>query len=126
MQQTLLDGNPNASVRVYAVWFNMYPGDARNRWRSSLLSDARVVHFWDDVQSIGRLMAGVLPRFATERARQSIDVDDDILWDAYAIYGRDARWDVDGAPPRVISWGSTILLTQETFRQALLDTLARP
>jgi len=113
-------------VRVYAIWFNMVPTDARARWRASLLPDARVVHFWDESQLSGRLLAAVLPRFATRRAAQSIDVEGDVLWDAYMIYGRDAHWDVDDVPPDVISWGSTILLTQETLRGALLDALARP
>ena len=126
MQQALLDGNPNASVRVYAIWFNMVPGDARQRWRSTLLPDARVSQFWADAQSIGRLMAGALPRLATTRAPQSIDIDGDVLWDAYLIYGPDVRWDGDQAPPGVISWGSTILLTRATFQRALLNALARP
>ena len=71
-------------------------------------------------------MAGALPRFATTRAPQSIDIDGDVLWDAYLIYGPDARWDGDQPPPGVISWGSTILLTRETFQSALLNALARP
>ena len=113
-------------MRVYAIWFNMYPGDARDRWRSSLLSDPRVVHFWDEAQSAGRLFVGVLPRLAAQRAAQSIDVEGDVLWDAYLLFGRDARWEVDEAPPDVVSWGSTILLTRETFRRDLLNALARP
>jgi hypothetical protein len=126
VQQSLLDANADGSLRVYAIWFNMYPGDARDRWRSGLLSDARVVHFWDEAQSAGRLFAGILPRLAVQRATRSIDVEGDVLWDAYLLFGRDARWEVDEAPPDVVSWGSTILLTQETFRRDLLNTLARP
>jgi hypothetical protein len=126
VQQTLLDANADASLRVYAIWFNMYPGDARDRWRSSLLSDARVVHFWDEAQSAGRLFAGALPRLAAQRAAPSIDLEGDVLWDAYLLFGRDARWEMDEAPPDVVSWGSTILLTRETFQRNLLNALARP
>jgi hypothetical protein len=126
VQQTLLDANADASLRVYAIWFNMYPGDARDRWRSSLLPDARAVHFWDEAQSAGRLFAGVLPRLAAQRAAGSIDLEGDVLWDAYLLFGRDARWETDEAPPDVVSWGSTILLTRETFRHDLLNALARP
>jgi hypothetical protein len=122
----LLDANADPSLRVYAIWFNMYPGDARDRWRSGLLSDARVIHFWDEAQSAGRLFAGVLPRLTGQRAAQSIDVDGDVFWDAYLLFGGDARWEVDEAPPEVVSWGSTILLTRETLRRDLLNTLARP
>jgi hypothetical protein len=38
----LLSVNPKAPLRVYAVWFNMYPGDARERWRADRLTDPRV------------------------------------------------------------------------------------
>jgi len=40
--------NPSAKLRVYAVWFNMYRGDERSKWPSDLLTDPRVVHFWDE------------------------------------------------------------------------------
>ena len=55
MQQTVLAPNVKAPVRVYAIWFNMYPGDAQQRWRSDLLPDVRVRHYWDEPRAIGRL-----------------------------------------------------------------------
>jgi hypothetical protein len=39
----------------------------------------------------------------------------DALWDAYLLYSADARWNDD--PPAVMSWGSTILQTQETLQR---------
>lgn len=126
VQQTLLDANAGASVRVYAIWFNMYPGDARDRWHSNLLPDARVVHFWDETESVGRLFAGAVRRFGTRRAPPSIELEEDVLWDAYLLYGRDARWEADDPPADVISWGAPILLTQETFQRDFLSALGRP
>jgi hypothetical protein len=126
VQQTLLDGNTGAPVRVYAIWFNMYPGDARDRWHSNLLPDGRVVHFWDETESVGRLFAGAVQRLAVRRAPQSIDLEGDVLWDAYLLYGRDARWEADDTPADVISWGAPILLTQETFQRDFLSALGRP
>jgi hypothetical protein len=124
VQRALLDDDVNAAVRVYAIWFNAYPGDARNRWRPDLLSDSRVVHFWDEGRSVGRLYFKTLPHIAGRRARQSQDPEGGVLWDAYLLYRSDARW--DNQPPDVVSWGSTILLTRDTLSRDLFGLLARP
>jgi hypothetical protein len=126
VHQTLLEPNGRAPVAVYATWFKMYPGDARDRWRPGLLADPRVAHFWDEPRSIGRLFFGRLPRIAGRAAPGTVAVEGDVLWDAYLLYGRDASWDGDDTPPDPISWGRTILLTQETFRREFLSVLARP
>jgi hypothetical protein len=125
VQHTLLDANASAPVRVYAIWFNMYPGDARDRWLHGLLPDSRVVHFWDETRSIGHLFYRTLPRIAARRAPLSKDIEGNVLWDAYLLYGPAARWDADDKPPDVVSWGSTILLTQETFRRDFVAALPR-
>ena len=118
MQQTLLGPHREAPLRVYAVWFNMYPGDARERWRPTLLPDARVRHYWDEPRSIGRLYLQLLARLWPSRAAESVVPQADALWDAYLLYAADARWDDD--PPAVISWGSTILETQQTLEHDIL------
>jgi hypothetical protein len=124
VQQALLDNDTKAAVRVYAIWFNAYPGDARTRWRPDLLSDSRVVHFWDERKSIGRLYFKTLPHLAARRALQSLDPEGGVLWDAYLLYRSDARW--DSQPPDVVSWGSTILLTRDTLSRDFFGMLARP
>lgn len=96
----------------------MYPGDARDRWRADLLSDGRVRHYWDDTRAVGRLYLQLLPRLWPARAAETVVPQADALWDAYLLYPADARW--DDAPPAVLSWGSTILQTQETLRQDVL------
>jgi hypothetical protein len=121
VQQTLRGLNVDAPFRVYAVWFKMYPGDARERWRAELLTDARVRHYWDEQRSVGRLYLQTLPRIWPVRAAETVLPQADALWDAYLLYPADARWDEQ--PPDVISWGATILQTKESLdrdvRQAL-------
>jgi hypothetical protein len=90
-----------------------------------LLPDSRVVHFWDETRSIGHLFYRTLPRIAARRAPLSKDIEGTVLWDAYLLYGPAARWDADDKPPDVVSWGSTILLTQETFRRDFVAALPR-
>ena len=108
---------------MYAIWFNMFPGDARDRWRPALLADPRVLHFWDDARSIGRLFFKTLPRLAARQAPGTIELEGDVLWDAYLLFGPDARWDADDSPPDVISWGSTILATQAAFQREFFTAL---
>ncbi len=111
--QTLLGPNPNAPLRVYAVWFNMYPGDARDRWRAELLTDARVQHYWDEQRSVGRRYLQTLPRLWPMRAAETVVPQADALWDAYLLYRPDTSWDDD--LPDVCSGGATLLQTKETL-----------
>lgn len=48
MQSEILKTHPQARLRVYAIWVNKSFGDARNRWDAAGLTDARVVHLWDE------------------------------------------------------------------------------
>jgi hypothetical protein len=121
VQQALLDPNLNAPIRVYAVWFNMYPGDAREHWRAQLLTDARVRHYWDDQRSVGRLFLQILPRLWPVRAVETVPPQADALWDAYLLYPADARWEEE--PPNAFSWGSTILQTKETLDRRMRQLL---
>ena len=47
MQHQILQKDPTADLKVYAVWFNMYPGDARWRWdgESLILIGAKELRF---------------------------------------------------------------------------------
>jgi len=110
VQQALLDPQPDARLRVYAVWFAMYPDDARDQWRARLLPDERVAHFWDEPRSVGTLLFRNLPGFWEKRAAETKQPVDGVLWDSWLLFGPDARWD-DEAPP-LVSWGYTILMTR--------------
>jgi len=76
VQHEILDNNPTADLRVYTIWFNMYPGDARWRWDGAGLTDARVEHFWDEQKAVGSWFSATL----THRGNPT--------WDFYALYPR--------------------------------------
>jgi hypothetical protein len=123
VQKELLEARPRSSLQVYAVWYNMFPGDSRGLWRPDLLTDSRVVHYWDESQSVGRLYFQGLPQIWAKRAADTVLPQDVILWDAYLLYARDARWEQQ--PPDVVSWGSTILLSRDRLKQDLEAILER-
>ena len=123
VQQALLGPNANARVRVYAVWFNMFPGDARQRWRDDLLSDTRVAHYWDEQRLVGRLYFQGLPQIWEKRAAETVPPEDLVLWDAYLLYAPNAQW--RDQPPDVVSWGATILRTADRLTRDLETVLNR-
>lgn len=123
MQTALIDPHANASLRVYAVWFNMFPGDARDRWRADLLTDPRVLHYWDEQRSVGSLYFQNLTQIWDRRAPETITPQDLILWDAYLLYPPDAQW--TDRPPDLVSWGATILQTSERLTRDLQNLLTR-
>ena len=106
--------HPKAELRVYAVWFNMVWRDSRARWRSDLLTDPRVTHFWDERRETGRWFLDEVTR------REGAQVE----WDAYFVYPPSARW--DAAPAPLTGWGRTVLGNQEGLRRALLPLLEIP
>lgn len=114
MQRELLAKYPKADLRVYAIWFNMFPGDARSKWPPSLLTDRRVIHRWDEGKLAGMWYGGHANEIRAQLSPES-SWKGDILWDAYLFYGAEARW--DDAPTNLIHWGRTIAAGRETLRQ---------
>lgn len=104
MQKNLLEVHPKADLRVYAVWFNMYPGDARSEWPKGLLSDSRVIQFWDEGKSLGRFY---------ERHLQQTG----IVWDTYVLYDPQATWEEKPSPPA--GWGRPVIVTRHKLEQEL-------
>jgi hypothetical protein len=121
VQQELLGPNRKARLRVYAVWFNIFPGDSRQGWRPDLLTDSRVMQYWDEPRSVGRLYYQSLPQIWQMRAPETVPPQETTLWDAYLLYGPRARWDEQ--PPDLVSWGSTILLTRDSLSRDLEEAL---
>ena len=114
MQTELLAKYPKADLRVYAVWFNMYPGDARAKWPPSLLTDARVIHRWDEGKLVGIWYGDRTAAMRSQLAAGS-SWNGQILWDSYLLYGTDATW--TNAPTGLIRWGRTIVAGREPLRQ---------
>ena len=110
MQSKLLEAHPDARLRVYAIWVNKSFGDARNRWDAAGLTDARVVHLWDEPNVSGEWLA------ANVDAYQGSD------WDTYLLFGPDATWTSRPGPLR--SSGSPVDHQIDDLRQALNPLLA--
>lgn len=81
MQEQILEQNPDADLRVYAIWTERLFLDSRALWDGAGLDDPRVVHLWDDDDLAG-------PWFA-EHQPDLGGVD----WDFYLLYDADAAWD---------------------------------
>ena len=109
MQEQILDQNPSAQVQVYAIWFNMLPGDSRAAWDGGGLTDPRVVHLWDEQKVAGNWFA------ANVSHRQSTE------WDAYFLYGPQATWEAEPSP--LISWGGTVIGKHAQLEAAITPLL---
>ncbi|HEY3885479.1 MAG TPA: hypothetical protein VGL62_09755, partial [Vicinamibacterales bacterium] len=116
MQNELVTKYPKANLRVYAVWFNMYPGDARSKWPPDLLTDPRVIQRWDEPKAVGLWYAPYTASIRQELASGSSWSNGPILWDAYLLYGTDARW-FDAPTSGLIQWGRTIVSGRDTLKE---------
>jgi hypothetical protein len=116
VQNELLAKYPKANVRAYAVWFNMYPGDARSKWPPNLLTDPRVTHRWDEPKAVGQWYAPLTSSIRAELAPGSSWRDGGILWDAYLLYGTNAKWS-DTPATGLIHWGRTIVAGRATLEE---------
>ncbi len=115
MQNELLARYPNADLRVYAVWFNMFPGDSRSNWPPDLLVDARVVHRWDEPKAVGTFFGQSKPRMKAQLTADSKGTGGEILWDSYLLYDVNARWDV--FPTGLTHWGRPIVYARDSLRK---------
>lgn len=106
MQHQILEKDPNADLKVYAVWFDMYPGDARWRWDGDGMTDQRITHFWDEQKVVGSW-------FSTNLTHRGAPT-----WDFYAVYGPEAR---DFSTP--LSMGGSIIARREQLQASLAPLL---
>lgn len=116
MQQELLEKQRAADLRVYAVWFSMYPTDRRENWPPDVLTDHRITHWWDEEKAVGRWYMQRTPDMQAALAPGSSGFAGDVLWDAYIVYGPDATWET--GPAHLRRWGRTILRTRDELRAA--------
>lgn len=114
MQKEIFDKYPRANLRGYAIWFNMFPGDARSKWPSNLLTDKRVVHRWDEPKDVGTWF-GERADALRPKLSEGSAWNGQILWDSYLLYSANTRW--DGAPPTdLVRFGRTIVAGREALR----------
>ena len=95
MRSNVLAKNPNSSVRVYVVWFDMLPGDSRALVDTRVLNDPRVTNSYDAKRVVGSWFG------------DHLDGGSGIVWDAYFLYGPDGAW--AAAPAPLLSTGQTVI-----------------
>jgi hypothetical protein len=115
IEDYVLKRYPKLPIKVYAVWFDMYPGDSPAAFPAAQkqLPDRRVTHWWDDSKNVGRWFYNVVPT----------KTKGDIQWDAFYLYGEQATWGDQATgqqPAPLLTWGRTIL----TDRKRLTDKIA--
>ena len=112
MQREILEAEPAAKVVVYAVWVPFLGGthDAANLSRE-VLPDRRVVHLWDGAALTSTWFA------------ENVDHGPGPAWDAYYLYGPDARWTETPGP--LVSSGATIIGRSSQLREAIEPLLQR-
>lgn len=115
MQNDILAKYPKADLRVYAIWFNMFPGDSRSTFPPELLTDPRATHRWDEPKAVGAFFGQSKSKMQGQLTTDSNGMGGDILWDSYLLYAADARW--DSLPTGLIHWGRTIVAARETLKK---------
>lgn len=112
VQQDILEANPTAGLRVYAVWERALATDSRSEWDGSVLADQRVTHFWDEAREVKRALAPL-----AERRSEAGHPDE------YFLFGPEATW--DEAPSGLRDSGQNILGRSGELRSAV-DELVAP
>jgi hypothetical protein len=77
--------------------------DARVMWNGIVMPDARVIHFWDGERKIGSWFA------------EHVDGYEGIAWDAYYLYGPDAKWET--VPSPLLGSGGPIVYEQAALKK---------
>jgi hypothetical protein len=101
----ILQRYPSARLKVLAVWFDMLPGDSRQLLDTRVLGDTRVTYYWDEGKVAGRWFSD----HVTGRSG--------ITWDAYFLYGPDARWGQTPGPP--LSSDGPVIGASDELRSAI-------
>lgn len=120
MQKEILEKQPDADVRVYAIRFSMLESDSRPGWPRDNLTDPRVTHLWDEKRVLGRWYARDLKLKILSR---TLKRETDALWDAYLLYGPEARW--TSSPQPLVGWGAPIVESREELRGKFTSLLGK-
>ena len=104
-------------MRVYAVCFDMLVADNRGTWNPDTMPDSRVTHLWDLERQAGC-------RYA-EHSPPSGFFGGPIIWDAYYLYGPEARWDDDDVPKPLIGSGYTIMAKRKALAKEIAPLLGQ-
>ena len=109
----MLDEVEGKDVKVYAIWYNMLASDSEEKWPAKLLTDPRVVHFWDAEKIVGTWYG----------ENVTVKRTGHVEWDAYFLYAASSEWKEEGPSDR-ISWGRTIVDSRKRLQEDLLEALS--
>jgi hypothetical protein len=111
VQREILQAEPAAKLRVYAVWVPFSGGTSEAAEVSRrVFPDPRVVQFWDD---------GAL---TSEWFAENVDHSPAPAWDVYYLLGPDATW--TKVPGPIVSSGATIIGQSSALQDAITSLLA--
>ena len=113
IQEYALKRNPTLDVKVYAVWYEMYPGDSPDDFPAArtLMPDRRVSHYWDPGKDVGRWFYGFVPS----------NVTGEIEWDAFYLFDKTAVW--TDKPTALLTSGRTILQERRNLTSKIAELL---
>lgn len=110
MQTQILETNPTANLRVYAVWVPFLGGDQQAADLSErVLPDPRVVQYWDGAAATSEWFA------------RNVDQSSAPAWDVYYLFGPSARW--TSVPEPLVSTGRTIIGQSSELEKAITPLL---
>ena len=92
----------------------MMKSDQRTEWSSKLLTDRRVIQFWDENKLLGDWYAGF---------REFSKVPGRTVWDAFFVYSPDSTW--TNQPSGLVGWGSTIISHKNQLAEAVTSAVRR-
>jgi hypothetical protein len=97
-------------VRVFVIWFRMYPGDEQGKWPRTVFTDARVTQRWDEPKAAGQWFLDHLRTLKPAHAvAGKFPQDVDAMWDTWMLFDRGSPW--TDVPRGLLSWGYTIMDT---------------
>ena len=91
----------------------MLPGDDRSEWDSELLSDERVLQYWDADRRLGM--------WFPQQPEYEDRIFGPLAWDIYFLYGPGANW--DEAPGPIVVSGSTVISKSGDLAEGLAGLL---
>ena len=112
MQREILEAEPAAVLRVYAVWVPFSGGTSQAADVSRrVLPDSRVAQFWDG------------SALTSEWFAKNVDQSPAPAWDVYYLFGPDATW--IEVPEPIVSSGGTIIGQSSSLEAAITPLLAK-
>ena len=112
MRENVLDGEPSADLRVYAVWLNQRVTDDRGAIEESILRDPRVRQYWDS--------AGITGTYFADNDLGGLGASG-FVYDVFYVFDGDATWQNDPAP--LGAAGGPVLFEGEELLGAVRDRL---